>query len=244
MPEAVPADRAPQSRSRLDPRTKVALLLLVSLTIMSPGGGVFIPAAAAIGLALAVHERAWRRLAILPAIGATCAALVYLLPSLVEHPAVTIVAVASTYALRLVAVAGIAMHLVATTSPGELTAALRWARMPRAITVATAVMLRFIPIVISEGSAVRDAMRLRGFGGWSDLARHPVTAAERFTVPLMASTLRGGEDLAAAAMLRGLGSRVRPTTARPLRFATRDGVCVLGSMLVVALTLGWTAVAT
>lgn len=209
---------------------------------MSPGGGLFIPAALAVGLILAILEGAHRRLVALPLAAAVVAALAYGLPALIQNPVVAMVAVAAAYALRFVAIAGIALHLVATTSANQLTAALRAVRMPRAITVSTAVMLRFLPVIGTEARAVRDAMRLRGIGDWRDMARHPVLSIERFTVPLMASTLRVGEDLSAAALLRGLGSRTRPTTMHPLRFGAFDSLIVAITAVLVVATLLWSPV--
>ncbi|MEV4171225.1 CbiQ family ECF transporter T component [Nonomuraea sp. NPDC049709] len=44
------------------------------------------------------------------------------------------------------------------------TAALRAACVPRAISVSAAVMLWFLPVIVTEARAVHDAMRLRGIG--------------------------------------------------------------------------------
>ena len=78
-----------------------------------------------------------------------------------------------------------------------------------------AVVLRFAPVVAAEASAVVDSMRLQGLTGRRSVLRHPVLSIERFTVPMIASTLRVGDDLTAAALLRGLGSYQRPTSRVP-----------------------------
>ena len=78
--------------------------------------------------------------------------------------------------------------------------------MPRALTVPIAVMLRFVPVVAAEASAVLDSMRLRGLIGWRSVLRHPVLSIGWFTVFVIASMLRVGDDLSVAALLRGLGS--------------------------------------
>lgn len=229
------------ARAGLDPRTKALLVVATGSTVMAPGGQVFIPAALVLGALLAMTERAWRRVILLPTVAAATATIAYLVPLTLRHPAVGMVAVAAAYALRFVAIAGIALHLIATTSPAQLTVALRAAHLPRAITVAGAVMLRFLPVITAEARAVADAMRLRGIGGWCGMLRHPVLALERFTVPLIASSIRVGEDLSASALLRGLGSRTRPTAMSPSRFTAVDGVCVLVVALLVAVTLFWRA---
>lgn len=229
------------ARAGLDPRTKALLVVATGAAVMGQGGQVLVPAALVLGVLLAVYERAWRRVVALPAVAAATAGVAYLVPLAVRHPATGVVAVAAAYALRFVAIAGIALHLIATTSPAQLTVALRAARLPRAITVACAVMLRFLPVITAEARAVADAMRLRGIGGWRGMLRHPVLALERFTVPLIASSIRVGEDLTASALLRGLGSRTRPTAMCPPRLTSADAACVLVVAALVAATLLWQA---
>lgn len=119
------------------------------------------------------------------------------------------------------------MHLVSTTSPSRLAAGLRAWRIPRPITVTLVVMLRVFPIVAAEAAAVLDAMRLRGLIGTRGLLRHPILTLERFTVPMIAASLRASEDLSASAILRGLCSRTRPTSMNPPWFTRADLIIVL-----------------
>jgi energy-coupling factor transport system permease protein len=233
---AASVDRLP----RLDPRTKMLLVCGSSAILMSPGGESFVPAVLGLGVLLAVAERAWARAFGLPLAAAAVAAFAYLLPQALPHPAIAMIAVGAAYILRFVAIAGIATHLVNTTGPAEFTAALRAVRIPRAIVVPAAVMLRFLPTIADEARAVRDAMRLRGIGGPGGLLRHPVRSIEYFAVPLIASALRAAEDLSAAALLRGLGSHVRPTAMHPPRFGPADlAVVLLAAVLAATTLLGW-----
>ncbi|PXX68645.1 energy-coupling factor transport system permease protein [Nocardia tenerifensis] len=227
------------ARWTLDPRTTLALLLGANVVIMAPGGMRFVPATLIVGVLLALSERAWRRAVELPVAATTLAAAAYLLPSAAAWPVFGLIAVMAGYALRLVAVGGIAAYLIQTVPPTRFTAALRAALLPSALTVPAAVMLRFVPTVVAEARAVRDAMRLRGLGGWATMLRHPVRSVEYFTVPLMASSLRAAEDLSAAALLRGLGSQARPTSMRPPRFGFRDVVAGLVVAALGIVTLRW-----
>lgn len=230
------------ARRELDPRTAVVILLAASVTIMAPGGLWFVPAALVAGVLLAVHERAWRRAIGLPVAAATAAAVAYLLPVVAPWPVVGFVGVIAGFALRIVAVGGIAAHLVRTVPPTRLTAALRSARVPMAFTVSGAVLLRFAPTIIAEARAVRDAMRLRGLDGWYSTLRHPVRSIEYFTVPLIASSLRAAGDLSESALLRGLGSQPRPTSMNPPRFGAADAVAGVVVVVLVAATLLWRSV--
>ncbi|MER7958895.1 energy-coupling factor transporter transmembrane component T [Streptomyces sp. NPDC096030] len=234
---AAPARTA--GRRSLDPRTAVAILLAASITVMAPGGMWFVPATLAAGVLLALSERAWKRAIGLPAAAAAAAAVAYLLPLAAPWPLLGLMGVMGEFTLRLVAVGGIAAHLIRTIPPTRFTAALRAMRVPEAFTVSGAVMLRFVPTIVAEARAVRDAMRLRGLGGATGMLRHPLLSIEYFTVPLIASSLRSAEDLSASALLRGLGSQPWPTAMHPPRFGRADAAAVLAVALLTAATLWW-----
>ena len=228
MPDVhAPITLAHPSRSGLDPRTKILLVVLTSAVVMSPGGLRFVIPALLLAVGLAVSEGAWARAAGLPLLAAAMWALGWLLPLWCPNPFTAIVSLAASYVIRFVVAIGVGMHLIATTSPTQLAAAFRAWRIPRAIAVTLAVMLRFFPVVASEASAVLDAMRLRGLTGTSGFLRHPILSMERFTVPMIAASLRASEDLSASAILRGLGSRRTPTSMDPPRFGPSDLILVL-----------------
>lgn len=226
MPEtAAPVAAAPGSvgeRRGLDPRSKILLVLIVSLAVMSPGGLVFVPAGIVLATVLAVTERAWSRALLILGAAVAMYLLGWVLPVIWANPVVTVIAIGCGYLIRFIAAFGVGAHLIATTSPTQLSAALRAWHLPRAISVTLAVMLRFFPVVAAESSAVLDAMRLRGLVGITGLARHPILSMERFTVPMIAASLRASEDLSASAILRGLGSRHRPVSLDPPRFGWPD----------------------
>ena len=223
------------SRGRTDPRTSLLLILVISILVMAPGGAVFIPAGAALGLLLALADGARKHAAALALgvgiLGFGWCALPRLLPSMLT----TAIGLAANYFLRFLVIYGVGQHLFRTATPGTMTAALRAARVPRALTVPVAVMLRFVPVVATEASAVLDSMRLRGLTGWRSVLRHPVLSIGWFTVPVIASTLRVGDDLSAAALLRGLGSHRRPTCRVPLHLGRSDLLWIgIGAVLVAA----------
>lgn len=223
------------SRSGLDPRTKIILVVLCSAAVMGGGGLRFVPIVLLLSTALAVSERSWLRVIGLPAAAVTMWFVGWILPLWWPNPAMVIMAIACAYLIRFVAAIGVGMHLIATTSPTQLAAGLRAWRVPRPVSVTLAVMLRFFPVVAVESAAVLDAMRLRGLVGARGLARHPVLSIERFTVPMIAASLRASEDLASAAILRGLGSRRAPTAMTPPRFGRPDLALVV---VVAVLVLG------
>ncbi|MGP9615181.1 energy-coupling factor transporter transmembrane component T [Brachybacterium sp. AOP42-B2-9] len=231
------ARRGVAGRQGLDPRSKILLVLLVSLAVMSPGGLVFVPASIALATVLAVTERAWSRALLVPVAAVVMYVLGWVLPLVWANPVVTVVAIGCGYLIRFIAAFGVGAHLIATTSPTQLSAALRAWYVPRAISVTLAVMLRFFPVVAAESAAVLEAMRLRGLAGTTDLARHPILGIERFTVPMIAASLRASEDLSASAILRGLGSRRVPVSLDPPRLGWLDLVLLLALTVLAAASL-------
>lgn len=240
---ALPEPQVPtvdaQRRQGLDPRSKILLVLACSVAVMSPGGLRFVPFVLVLAVGLAVTERAWPRVAVLVATAAVMWVLGWMLPLWWPNALTAIVSLACAYLIRFLVAIGVGMHLIATTSPTQLAAAFRAWRIPRPISVTLAVMLRFFPVVSTEAVSVLDAMRLRGFAGATGLLRNPVLTLERFTVPMIAASLRASEDLSASAILRGLGSHRIPTAMYPPRLGKADALLVLvvAVLITAALTL-------
>lgn len=225
------------ARIGLDPRTKILLVLVCSIMVMAPSGLRFVPAVVLLGTGLAVWEGARGRGLSYLASAVLIYCLGWWLPAWWPNGFTVIVALACSYLIRFIAVAGVGAHLLSTTSPTQLAAGLRAWRVPRPISVTLAVMLRFFPVVASEATAVLDAMRLRGLTGTTGLLRHPAVTLERFTVPMIAASLRASEDLSASAILRGLGSRRTPTAMFPPRFGLPDLLLLSVVAALIAATL-------
>ncbi|MEB4614925.1 energy-coupling factor transporter transmembrane component T [Leucobacter sp. M11] len=219
-----------------DPRITLVLVIATGVVMSLPAPEPFFPGAVLLVIMLIGIERAWRRLAGFLIAIAGLAALASLLPALVPHASTAIIGYTAAYLLRFVLIAAVASHVIATTSAAHLTAAFRAAGMPRAIVVPTAVTMRFLPVVATETRAVWEAMQLRGLASTGDMLRHPVRLIEWLTVPVIASTLRVGDDLTASALLRGLGSTSRPTSIHPTRISPADVLLLAMSGVLAALS--------
>jgi energy-coupling factor transport system permease protein len=111
--------------------------------------------------------------------------------------------------------------LVTTTTVSEFMAACDRMHMPQAIEIPLIVMFRYFPTVASDMRQINAAMRMRGVTG------SPFHAAESRLVPLLVEAVRGGDDLSAAALTRGLGSPVRRTNISQVGFGVQDGIFAL-----------------
>ena len=101
---------------------------------------------------------------------------------------------------------------VSTTEINVMIASLEKIRVPQVIIIPLAVLVRFFPTVKEEWNHIRAAMRMRNIGtGAGQILLHPIKAMEYMIVPLLFSTVKIGEELAAAALARGLGMHNKRT---------------------------------
>lgn len=136
---------------------------------------------------------------------------------------------------RFTITATIGLYAIYSISVSQLSAALRQIRMPKNFVSAIMVMLRFLPTVIQEFRAIQDAMKLRGIrlSATSSII-HPMRTVQYLLVPLLAGVVRIADDLTASAVIRGLGSQVRPSPLIPTTFRFSDLV-ILASLVLLCI---------
>ncbi|SEL09626.1 energy-coupling factor transporter transmembrane component T [Ruminococcus albus] len=112
-----------------------------------------------------------------------------------------------------------AWYVIKTTKIGEFMSAMQKMHVPDGISVSLAVVMRFFPTIKEEYGSIRDAMKMRGisFGGGKLSGM-----IEYRMIPLMFSCVNIGDELSAAAVTRGLGAPIKRTSAYELRLSTRD----------------------
>jgi len=109
---------------------------------------------------------------------------------------------------RFIPVVLMAWYVLATTRAGELMGALGRLRVPKVLVIPVAVVLRMVPVLASESSAIAQAARTRGLR--VGLAR-PSAIINYRIVPLTLRTVDIGDELTQAALTRGLDARGRRT---------------------------------
>ena len=124
-----------------------------------------------------------------------------------------------------------AWYMIRTTKIGEFMSAMQRMHVPDGISISLAVVMRFFPTIKEEYAAIRDAMKMRGImlGGGS-----VGKMVEYRMVPLLFSCVNIGDELSAAAITRGLGAKVRRTSAVELKLTAADIVTMLGFGLLAA----------
>lgn len=230
-------EREVKHRFRLDPRTKLYLLMAISILAMVGYRGpillmkpyfILLPflllalngktANAVKYLAvylLAVYWEAW--LFFLPSTG--------FLKDIIRLVMIIIVSfmpcmIAGVYAIQ-------------TTRVSEFIAAMQKLHLSLKIIIPFVVLFRFFPTVAEEYKSIRDAMRMRAI----TLKSGPVAMMEYRLVPLMISLVKIGDDLSAAAATRALSTRGERTNLCQLHLGIWDGIIFLMTTAVLAVLI-------
>lgn len=106
---------------------------------------------------------------------------------------------------KFVPVVGIYFMMTKSVSASELVNALEKLGLPRSITITFAVTLRFMPTIGQEMRTIQDSMKIRNIplNFWNVL-KAPTMMMEFVMVPLMMRFVKVAEELAAAAVVRGI----------------------------------------
>lgn len=122
--------------------------------------------------------------------------------------------------LRFVATTLAGLTASLSTSPERMLAALVRIKLPTALAYMTTAALRFVPVVLNEVRAVRQARRLRGGGfAWIGPAGDrwgPYRDEVQLLLPILAASLRRAETLAESVTARGFDPRAPRTFYPPL----------------------------
>lgn len=208
------------AQHRFDPRVMLACILLISASSFS-AGSLAVEVAAVGGCALA---GLWcGRPAAVLRWTAAWAALLAVSWLCVQSGALMAVGVSLTMIRRMLCAFMMAAHLVAVTRTGELACGLQRLGLPKRMTAALCVMLRFAPTLAQEFAAVRDAMKVRGIALTpARVLRHPAQVVENLLVPVVGRVGIVADELANAAAVRGIDAPERRTSYYELRLGAPD----------------------
>ncbi|MCR4728242.1 MAG: energy-coupling factor transporter transmembrane protein EcfT [Lachnospiraceae bacterium] len=94
-------------------------------------------------------------------------------------------------------------YVVRSTSVSEFVTAMERMHFPNVITIPMSVMFRYFPTLKEEYASIHDAMKMREIG---QSIKNPFTYIEYILVPIMMSTVQIANDLSAASLTKGLGT--------------------------------------
>ena len=227
------AASAHRGRLRLDPRTKLLLVMVVNIAALTRVDQTASLVAFVCAALLLATIGSWRALGIQALIFMVCRGTQLLGTQVLGGPVWHTVGAVGFFMGNFVTVLTMGVYLVRSTTPSELIEGLRRLRAPDAVVIPLAVMLRFFPTLAEELTAVVQAVSLRRLhtSQWGFL-REPLTTVEHIMVPFLVSATQIGDELAASALTRGLGGTRSRTTITDLRFRASDVVGLAMSFLI------------
>ena len=209
---------------KLDPRTKLFMVFIVSLIVMMSATTPLLWAVrlsiTLIPIILMILEKKYS--SALKFLLAYASALVLTFYFLSEQSEGLIASLLIGYCgivVQFMPAIITAWYVVRTTKIGEFMSCMQKMHVPDGIAVSLAVVMRFFPTIKEEYSSINDAMRMRGvmLGGGNVLRMF-----EFRMIPLLFSCVNIGEELSAAAITRGLGGEVKRSSVIELKLGIAD----------------------
>lgn len=181
---------------RLDPRTKILILAVTSVSVFMNKSIAVECVLAGIPLVLLSVSGNLKRML---KYAAFFLALLLIQLFIVPRLPVTfggIVYMFAVYIRKLLPCFMLGSFLIATTSVSKFLAAITKLRLSKGLTIALAITLRYFPTMREEWASIRDAMALRGISASAaGLISHPIQTMEYVYVPLLVSASRISDEI-------------------------------------------------
>ncbi|MBE6864956.1 MAG: energy-coupling factor transporter transmembrane protein EcfT [Ruminococcus flavefaciens] len=221
---------------KLDPRTKLCLLIAISL-IMVGGKTVgveyilrVICAAIPFVLLLTVrHIKSALIYVVLIAFSVFCEGSV--IPNISGAPNLILMILCGIIS-RFVPGYMMGWYTVRSTSVSEFMTAMDRMHVPYFITIPFSVMFRYFPTLSEEYRSVHDAMKMREIG---QSVKNPFTYIEYVLVPIMMSTVRIADELSAASLTKGLCAGGKRTHICQISIRLYDWLLMFGTLAMIVL---------
>ena len=214
-----------RSCRRVDPRTALLATCLLGIAAVLSNRPEAAHAACAIGALCALAAGAWRPCIALSAAYGLIAAVMALAEGAGNTTLVIAVVMLSYMAQKFVVLALLGISLSKLASMQDLLAALQAMGAPQAVLIPCMVVLRFFPTIRRDASHLMESLKTRRvLAGRGYALRHPALVCELLVVPLLMRSVRVSDELAASALVRGLGGETRPTMLHSLSFGVKDAV--------------------
>lgn len=218
----------------LDPRTKIAVMLVVNTcSFVYTNEPLVMATLMAVTVFLFLIDRLYTFAFVVTVVSIVIASLAWLSPLVIPQIG-RAVGLILQYIFMYVPAVSIGLYVLRSTTASQIVVAAKRSKIPDTITIPMAVTLRFFPAVFTEMKAVHTAMRLAGGVKASGLT-NPFHFVEHLMIPLVTSVLRIGDTLTASALIRGLGSPGPKTSISQSGFTRRDwiGVVCIGLIVLV-----------
>ena len=201
-----------KKKSLLDPRTKLLLILVESVLVLSTAGGnrlfLFRVAFSFLPFLLLLTAKRYKTCVI----GLLVLSAIYFLECVAFPHAkgalANILLIIIMVVNRFLPTYMMGLYVINTTTVSEFKATMDKLHIPDALTIPMCVMFRLFPTIREENDSIRAAMKMRGirFGGGK-----VGKMLEYRIVPILTCVAKIGEELSASALTRGLGKQKKRT---------------------------------
>lgn len=124
-----------------------------------------------------------------------------------------------------------AAYLTFHIPSGKLIAVFQKMRIPKNMLLVLIIIVRFIPTISNEVRGIKEAMKVRGFIGSARMVLlHPFRTMEYAVVPLIFRSIKIGDELAAAAIVRGIENPANKQSYYETQLGKTDIVLLTGSL--------------
>lgn len=227
-----------QRTAALDPRCKVALLILIGCVSYFLNGEIC-SLALIIGFAFFVAIGNGTNWALKMLIFYIVIAYLNALLRYISIPVLSVImSVFGVTILKLVPIAMMGIWILHTTHMDDLMVSLQRLRLPQSVTIPLVVMFRYIPTLKIEYRMIRNTMDIRGISDtvWKRFF-HPISTTTYILIPLLMRCLKVTDELAASGTTRGLELEEKRYALNPICFSWREwmvtalGIAFLAGLL-------------
>lgn len=208
---------------RLDPRTKIGLLLGVTLLSVYMDNIILLLILEGLLLILTVISRTFRSmirfLLLFLIFGLLTLTVMALITGNLNYSLVYL----SPFFIRFEIMVTAGLLFAFTTSPNNLAQALEKMRFPAPLNFTLTITLRYIPTLAREAGAIMNALKLRGINlSAGDIIRRPSYFYRGMIIPLLIRTLKLSDEIAIAAENRGFNGGVGRSNLNNLKISSND----------------------
>ncbi|CVK20152.1 Energy-coupling factor transporter transmembrane protein EcfT [Sporomusa sphaeroides DSM 2875] len=138
--------------------------------------------------------------------------------NLISIESLTVLLSAITYTmLKFIPMVMLSYWLFSTVRVNELIVALEQMKIPKSMILSLAVLFRFLPTVTEELGYIRDTMKMRNIDlSFKRVILQPVKTTEYIMIPLLLRSVKISDELATAALTRGIDGENKRTSLRKL----------------------------
>ena len=223
---------------RLDPRTKLIAMLAMAAAVALAPSVTYEAALTVLAVAFGTLLGRWRVSVAMLLLYAMMLAAVQFVPQLKDVALRTMLSSFALLVRKVFACSLMAYATVATTHVNELMSVLAKVGTPRAVAIPVAVALRYLPAVREDWGFIRDAMRMRGvLPSPLGFLRVPMRTIDCIYAPLLMSASRASDELAMAAVARGIENPAQRTCYLHISMGVVDYVVLAAFLAAIAGTL-------